>query len=955
MLSRSENVVGRYLTAAYSEETLEIVTAGIAMLLAQNYIVTNPFFDESEIKKYLQLRKTFHADFVKACLDLADAFEEGRFGPAVKPAIRPLRAIGALNVRQEQQALRQLALAFRGLRNLSYRDIDDPKLFRVIYIARNLDSTEGRDVKEFLETIVQVKTIPPKLRTLFRKVIKLPTPNAPLSETANPGAWFEMPADKKKNLRELADKLEAEQDQVWEKHKDSDPEERLEAYKDVTRRLQKVQNIAGANLNIIRRKDEVPLEKVLRSEAKLDSDGPTEFTRLKIEEYINKVGRWEGIDKTRKTLPRETKKLLTSIRKAKTFPTMQRIIKEAVERKIVGREMVQDIDTIIDQASKNKAVREGKPLVPLQYEPVTEEEFQVKHDTGDIEFDHDYTEEERKEILGRVSRAVTDLEAVFGKGFCGKHNRKLAFRFNKFSGGMTRAHYFVWDNKSEWQPRVTFGDDYEGLLAHELSHYLEDLLAYRIQKQVDPEQAKKREELGIKGGPGDLFGLTGVPLSRLGEGEALAYRRDYLHESEFPELVEFIDAVLATPDYKRWEDKLGSPYDLAMPKAIKSLTGKEYFDLPKDHPYYNAMYEAAYRSELPPELNEEVQKQYKNMMGGDDRRLTYYHSTAEVWARMCEQYVYNKLIDAGISNPWLTQMSYDADTYVEEERFDTEIRPVMDRLFARLKGRTLIAAQIVQRYLTAKYKEKKQVPSQDGGKTTVYVYSERQVADRNRKKAERIQKLGQAIKKLRSKVKKDLRSSDPEIARTALAVALMDHTYERVGNDLSAKDGHFGVTGWKRKHVSFQPDAAFIKYVGKSGVKQEKKITDKSIRKALRDAYDAMKDNGAGLLQWDSGRVTPEKVNAYLKPFGITAKDIRGFHANHEMRERLKKVRTGQLPTDRKERQTQLKAEFKEALEDTAKAVGHEASTLKSQYLVPGLESSYLKDGTIIDKFHVKR
>jgi len=257
---------------------------------------------------------------------------------------------------------------------------------------------------------------------------------------------------------------------------------------------------------------------------------------------------------------------------------------------------------------------------------------------------------------------------------------------------------------------------------------------------------------------------------------------------------------------------------------------------------------------------------------------------------------------------------------------------------------------VVERYLTGKYKQKKEVKSENGGKTTVYVYSERQIADRNRKKAERLQKLGRAIRRIRAKVKKDMKSSNPETARTALAVALMDHTYERIGNDQSAKDGHYGVTGWKRSQVSFKPDGAFIKYVGKSGVKQEKKVADKAIQKALRQAYDDMDGGDSNILAWDGGKVTADKVNAYLKPFEVTSKDIRGYHANDEMRKRLKAARKGALPSDPKKRKAKLKEEFKKALEETAEAVGHEASTLKSQYLVPGLAENYLKDGSIIDK-----
>lgn len=243
--------------------------------------------------------------------------------------------------------------------------------------------------------------------------------------------------------------------------------------------------------------------------------------------------------------------------------------------------------------------------------------------------------------------------------------------------------------------------------------------------------------------------------------------------------------------------------------------------------------------------------------------------------------------------------------------------------------------------VAARYKEKKKVKSQDGGETTVYVYSERQVADRNRKKAERVEKLRKSIDKLRKQVTKDLKSKDPKTRASALAVGLMDHTYERIGNDGSAKEGHFGVTTWKADQVKFTGGKATITYVGKSGVKHTKEVTDRKLVKAMKDAC---KDREKNCVVVDASAT---QVNAYLKPFDITAKDIRGFHANQEMKEQLRLVRKGKLPEDSKEREKKLKDEFKKALELAAKAVGHEPSTLKSQYLVPGLEEDYLKDGTI--------
>lgn len=248
--------------------------------------------------------------------------------------------------------------------------------------------------------------------------------------------------------------------------------------------------------------------------------------------------------------------------------------------------------------------------------------------------------------------------------------------------------------------------------------------------------------------------------------------------------------------------------------------------------------------------------------------------------------------------------------------------------------------------VAARYKKK--LVSDEGN--PIYQYSERQVALRNSKKAERLEKLRKSVHKLRSQVKKDLKSGDPESILTALVVGLMDHTAERVGNDDSADDGHFGVTGWKKKHVSFGEGKATIKYVGKSGVKQEKVVSDKSLVAALKKAHEGCK--GDDIFCHDEVKITATKINAYLEQFDISAKDLRGLHANVKVREALKRVRSegGELPSDPKKRKTKLKAEFDKAIEETAAAVGHEAKTLASHYLTPGTEEDFLKDGTVMSK-----
>jgi len=260
--------------------------------------------------------------------------------------------------------------------------------------------------------------------------------------------------------------------------------------------------------------------------------------------------------------------------------------------------------------------------------------------------------------------------------------------------------------------------------------------------------------------------------------------------------------------------------------------------------------------------------------------------------------------------------------------------------------------------VAAKFKKKKQVDKADGsGKTTVYEYSKGQVDHRNREKAKRIQKLKGNILDLRKQYKSDLKSDDPEVRLTALAVALMDETCERVGNDQSVKDrGHFGVTTLQAKHVKITGSKATLTYTGKSGVDQKKTVADHATVSALKKALKGKSGTDTVLCEGDDCIVKAEDVNKYLKKYDITAKDIRGFRANDEMVRQLKEQRKKgkTLPTDRKEKDEILKAEFTKALEATAEVVGHESSTLRSQYLVPKMEDSYIHDGTVMEKWDKK-
>ena len=157
------------------------------------------------------------------------------------------------------------------------------------------------------------------------------------------------------------------------------------------------------------------------------------------------------------------------------------------------------------------------------------------------------------------------------------------------------------------------------------------------------------------------------------------------------------------------------------------------------------------------------------------------------------------------------------------------------------------------------------------------------------KKKENIGALAHNIRSLRYNITRDLKSEDEKVFLTALAVALMDKTAERVGNEDSAENGHIGITGLRKKHIKIDGNTITLKYTGKSGVDHEKTFTDEELAKALQRAI----DNSATrylLCTSDKFRIKNDRVNRYLQEFDITAKDIRGYSANKWILDKLKKV-----------------------------------------------------------------
>lgn len=210
-----------------------------------------------------------------------------------------------------------------------------------------------------------------------------------------------------------------------------------------------------------------------------------------------------------------------------------------------------------------------------------------------------------------------------------------------------------------------------------------------------------------------------------------------------------------------------------------------------------------------------------------------------------------------------------------------------------------------------------------------------------KKKKERIGELANGIRRLRHNVTLDLKSEDERTFLTALAIAIMDRTAERVGNDVSAKNGHHGVTNFRKKHIKIDGNQITLQYVGKSGVSHDKKITDSILVGHLQKAI-SNSPNQYVFCTSDKFRIKADRVNRRLHEFGVTAKDLRGYSANRWVSDKLSKVTP-------EETENKRKRQFNKILREVAKKIGHGSGTLKKHYLIPEMPDEFILHSRVVN------
>lgn len=241
-----------------------------------------------------------------------------------------------------------------------------------------------------------------------------------------------------------------------------------------------------------------------------------------------------------------------------------------------------------------------------------------------------------------------------------------------------------------------------------------------------------------------------------------------------------------------------------------------------------------------------------------------------------------------------------------------------------------------------------QATGTDEAGRTQYLYHPDWVRQRNLAKFDRVTEIAASLPKLREIVLDHVALTDSSRDHAAaLAVRLLDSGAFRVGNDVYAKQGSFGLTTLERRHVRAKGDTLVVRFIGKSGVEHEVVLEDAEVVAAL-NRMRRRRGGGPRLLEYRLAAAVSaldsSDVNEYLREqtgLQITAKDLRTWAATVLAAELLA---LSDEPGDTKASRTRA---VRDVMTEVALALGNTPAVARASYVDPRLVSLY-ESGSVI-------
>lgn len=223
-------------------------------------------------------------------------------------------------------------------------------------------------------------------------------------------------------------------------------------------------------------------------------------------------------------------------------------------------------------------------------------------------------------------------------------------------------------------------------------------------------------------------------------------------------------------------------------------------------------------------------------------------------------------------------------------------------------------------------------------------YTEEHKQQASEDKFERISNIQENLSAVRKEVADDLNQEGLGRDKIcAVVVRLIDKCYLRIGNDkYTEQNGTYGVSTLTKDHVNVKGNTIEFDYVGKSSMNQHQETTDTEVAELLQQLKAA--SPGDRMFQYKEGDtwkpVTNATIRTYLKQWDLTPKDFRTYHATRLTSEKLANMG---VPDTERERERNIR----QAIEETAKLLGHTPAICKKNYVNSKVLEAYQKGVTM--------
>jgi len=229
-----------------------------------------------------------------------------------------------------------------------------------------------------------------------------------------------------------------------------------------------------------------------------------------------------------------------------------------------------------------------------------------------------------------------------------------------------------------------------------------------------------------------------------------------------------------------------------------------------------------------------------------------------------------------------------------------------------------------------------------------YRYHSEWRSRRDEHKYDRMIAFARALPLIRRRTNADLaRPGLPRDKVLATVVQLLEKSLIRVGNDEYARrNGSFGLTTLRNRHVEVKGSTVRFEFRGKSGVRRAVDVNDRRIARIVKACQELP---GQELFEYVDRRgvrrdVGSGDVNAYLKEItgrDFTAKDFRTWAGTVLACAAL-------LELERVESQAQARKNVVQAIESVAGMLGNTRAVCRRSYIHPAVLESYV-DGTMLN------